>query len=798
MKTYFLRTILIFLLYFNVFPDINSQQINISRIELMPNLPQPYQMRDWKAVAVNYDSLAFNLGATGQYLPLSTIIYNTINYPEHPTFGLQSYVGTNNPPGREAINLMPAVIGATLSGIDKSDQYGYNWVLMCEEFFNRRPEQNVYLNGPVSNTGDDWWYETMPNVFFYQMNYLYPHTGHFDYQFVTVADRWLEAVRAMGGNDAPWQQAYMNYRAFNLATMTPLTTGVLEPEAAGTIAWILYQAYGVTGDPKYRKGAEWAMEFLNSLNSNPAYELQLSYGAYMAARMNAELGTTYDLEKMVNWCFDIGPLREWGAVVESWGGIDVQGLIGEAMEAYPGYVFYMNAVEQAGALVPLVRYDDRFARAIGKWTLNVANATRLFYSAYLPDTMQDNETWTQQYDPHSSIAYEALREYPGGPYGTGDAMNGNWAQTNLGLYGSSHAGILGALIDTTDVQGILKLNLLATDYYHNGAYPSYLFYNPYAVEKTVIVNFTGGPFDIYDAVSNQVIITNASGNTSIPLPADGAIIAVLLPAGSAIGYDLNKTLVNDIVIDYNSGNTVANYPPRIKAVAASDTLVTINSAINLFCSATDRETPDLTYTWETGGSVVGSGNNLTIISPASPTTLVYKCTVTDGGGLQAVDSVTVSVVETINYPPEIISLTASDRYLELGNTDTILCRATDPNGDPLTFIWTADAGTIVGNDSIAEYFAPDTEGIYYITCVVRDPSGDSASKDLSVLVKDPANHQTGNLVASYEFAGNLLDQSGYGNDGTPLNIEYADDMHGNPSQAVSFTVLNKHDNSCKY
>ena len=204
------------------------------------------------------------------------------------------------------------------------------------------------------------------------------------------------------------------------------------------------------------------MEFLNSLNSNPAYELQLSYGAYMAARMNAELGTTYDLEKMVNWCFDIGPLREWGAVVESWGGIDVQGLIGEAMEAYPGYVFYMNAVEQAGALVPLVRYDDRFARAIGKWTLNVANATRLFIRPTFPDTMQDNETWTHQYDPHSSIAYEALREYPGGPYGTGDAINGNWAATNLGLYGSryvSHAGILGALIDTTDVQGILKLNL---------------------------------------------------------------------------------------------------------------------------------------------------------------------------------------------------------------------------------------------------------------------------------------------------------------------------------------------------
>lgn len=255
MSRYFIRSAILFLLYFYLYQDINSQQITIGRIELMPDMPQPYEMRDWKAVARNYDSLAFNLEAAGQYLPLSTIIYNTINYPEHPTFGLQSYVGSNSLPGREAINLMPAVIGATLAGIDKSNQFGYNWALMCEEFFNRRPEQNVYLNGPVSSTGDDWWYETMPNVFFYQMNYLYPHTGDYDYQFVTVADRWLEAVRAMGGNDAPWQQAYMNYRAFNLATMTPLTTGVLEPEAAGAIAWILYQAYDVTGDSKYRKGA---------------------------------------------------------------------------------------------------------------------------------------------------------------------------------------------------------------------------------------------------------------------------------------------------------------------------------------------------------------------------------------------------------------------------------------------------------------------------------------------------------------------------------------------------------------
>jgi hypothetical protein len=43
---------------------------------------------------------------------------------------------------KEAINVIPAVVGASLVGIDKSDQYGYNWPLLCEEYFNRRPAEN--------------------------------------------------------------------------------------------------------------------------------------------------------------------------------------------------------------------------------------------------------------------------------------------------------------------------------------------------------------------------------------------------------------------------------------------------------------------------------------------------------------------------------------------------------------------------------------------------------------------------------------------------------------------------------
>lgn len=98
----------------------------------MPNFPQPYLMRDWRQTAINYDSFIFDFNQTGEYLPLIWWNENTQNYPEHNSFGLHTVVGTTSPNSSEAINLLAAVVGASLSGVDKSNQTGHNWVLMCE------------------------------------------------------------------------------------------------------------------------------------------------------------------------------------------------------------------------------------------------------------------------------------------------------------------------------------------------------------------------------------------------------------------------------------------------------------------------------------------------------------------------------------------------------------------------------------------------------------------------------------------------------------------------------------------
>ncbi|MFA6542511.1 MAG: laminin G, partial [Bacteroidota bacterium] len=520
---------------------VHGQQIVIDRIAQMPDQPQPYFMRSWKTVAKGYDSLVFNLTASGTYLPLNTLNSNTMNYPGSQSFKLQTYVGSPDF-GGEGINCLPAVIGAELAGLDKRNQDGVDWVSMCREWFNTLPSEQIYLNGPRASSGDDWWYETMPNVFFFQLYDLHPEISEFQIQSSIIADRMLASVRGMGGSAAPWTIPNMDHRAWKFSTMTPYDNDVHEPEASGAIAWLLYQEFTKTGEKKYRIGAELAMEFLNARSLNPSYELQLSYGTYLAARMNAEIGTQYNLQKLFTWCFDVGPLRSWGATVGKWGIYDCSGLIGEVNQFDPGYAFLMNTFQQVGALTPVARYDDRYASAIGKWVLNAANAARLFYPKFLPDSLQDSRTWSVQYDPHSYIGHEAMKQSQSNvsPYATGDAMKNNWAETNLALYGSSHVGYLASIVDTTNVPMVLQLDLLATDFGHQPAYPTYLYYNPFDSTVSVSINAGAGSADLYDAAANAFVKTNVSGETSFDIPTHTARVVVLTPSGGTVSYSNGK------------------------------------------------------------------------------------------------------------------------------------------------------------------------------------------------------------------------------------------------------------------
>ncbi|HPI04836.1 MAG TPA: PKD domain-containing protein [Saprospiraceae bacterium] len=770
-------------------------QVAIPRVDLMPNQPAPYNVRDWKQVALRYDSFVYDLTKTGQYLPFVHINQAGVNYPENPTFRMHTYVGTNSPQGNEAINVLPSLVSASLVGADKTNQYGRDWLLMSQDFFNKANGENLYLNNAGASSGGDWWYDLMPNVFFYQLYDLYPNMGgEADYQFGAIADQFLASVRAMGGSDAPWEPAYMNYRAWKFKTMEPNANGVKEPEAAGAYAWVLYNAWKETGNPEYLKGAEWSIEFLNNWTSNPSYELQLPYGTYTAAKMNAELGTKYDIEKMVNWSFNRGELRGWGTIVGTWGGFDVSGLVGEANDNGNDYAFQLNGVHQAAALAPMVRYDKRFARAISKWILNLSNATRLMYPGFLPSNLQDAVAWSNANDPQQVIGYEALREkYQNlSPYSTGDALQGGWAATNLSLYSTSSIGYLGSIVKKTNVDKILQIDLLKTDFYGAEAYPTYLYYNSYSTVKAVQIDVGITPVDVYDALTETFVSLNATGLINLYIPGNQSFMVALAPAGGEVTYDKNRMLIDGIVVDFNQHGQAYNLSPRIQGLAAAKNPVESGDSTAVYATVFDGDSQDINYEWSTtSGTISGSGPTVQLVTPATEGNAEVRVIATDPEGNKDTATLIISVVAEINEAPQIVEIQKSAPFVAPAGTVQLTCLANDGNNDPLTYLWTADGGTFSGSGSSVEWTAPATEGIFHITVRVTDDEGLFAQASTNILVK-VFEAVSENIVAHYPFTGNANDVTGHNLHGTANGAVLTADLDGVPQSAYYFNGGSQH------
>lgn len=79
------------------------------------------------------------------------------------------------------------------------------------------------------------------------------------------------------------------------------------------------------------------------------------------------------------------------------------------------------------------------------------------------------------------------------------------------------------------------------------------------------------------------------------------------------------------------------------------------------------------------------------------------------------------VIADFNFPPEIVSVTAAPSPVEPGGVVDLAVTASDPDGDPLTYDWTATDGAF-GDPTAATttWTAPVLEGDYGITITVSD------------------------------------------------------------------------------
>jgi len=544
------------------------QQQKIARVEQMPNLPQPLEIIDYKALALRFDKTVYDFNAKGKYWPMVWKDKSQKNFPQ-TVVGLYTALGdvrqgTNNKGMfHEALATMGATLGASLVGIDKSKATPYNYVGMLKNYFNKDTGWNIMMNNTCPEVallgggyGRDWWYDVYPNLLFYAVYAKYPKEAGFREIARTIADQFYKADLILNGN--------YDYSYFDYGQMKPMKNTICaQPDAAAGHAWVLYSAYTKFGDPKYLKGAISAMKALESQKINPTYELLMPFGAYLAARMNSEQAQNFDTNKMLGWSFDgTAVCREgWGVLVGNWNGTDISGIVGSTVD-HGGYGFLMNTYDAAWPLVPMVRYDQSYATAIGKWMLNAANASRFFYPQYMPD---DHETIPDLAEVTKGvIGYEGMIKQSSysahadlkGPVAQGDGPlwvpGKNPDVSQFSVYGSGHVGIFGSIIKNTNVNGILKLDLLATDFYHAKAYPTYLYYNPYTSTKTVSIALAKSKkVDLYDTVSGTFVARAVTSKSAIPLAANSAAVIVVVPAGGKKTVSGTKMSIGGVVVDYH-------------------------------------------------------------------------------------------------------------------------------------------------------------------------------------------------------------------------------------------------------
>lgn len=83
--------------------------------------------------------------------------------------------------------------------------------------------------------------------------------------------------------------------------------------------------------------------------------------------------------------------------------------------------------------------------------------------------------------------------------------------------------------------------------------------------------------------------------------------------------------------------------------------------------------------------------------------------------------------EEENNNPTVTSVTVAPTSVGAGGIATVTVTASDPDGDALTYAYTATGGAITGAGNVATWTAPSTEGAYSVTVTVSDGKGGTAT-----------------------------------------------------------------------
>ena len=187
-----------------------------------------------------------------------------------------------------------------------------------------------------------------------------------------------------------------------------------------------------------------------------------------------------------------------------------------------------------------------------------------------------------------------------------------------------------------------------------------------------------------------------------------------------------------------------NQTPITLACAASPTSVFPGDPVSVTATAGGLD-PKLNAVYSFSGSgITANGATASVATAAlAPGVQTVNCGVKEGKpgkeGLKPWQAASSTASYTVKaYEPPTISCSASPASIKPGENSTITATGISPQNRPLTYSYSASAGTVSGTGTTAEFNSTGAPtGTAAITCSVSDDKGQTASGSTSVTITAP-------------------------------------------------------------
>lgn len=486
----------------------------------IPYLPNNYQYTNWRERATQFNEMLFNMNDYDLmfYEPISK---NT----GREAVGIVTYTDEQRSSEySQALTLIGALLSAEKLNKESIGEEKLNQLVQfVESYYNIENGEGTLLNYQnIKSTDLSFWQQIYPALTYFMLMDRYEATVDSDALLRNIADTWYNVVMDLGGSDGIVD---FNYTGYDFKNMKPFDNGDwTEPDAAAGVALLQYYAFKKFEDRKYIKAATLCMNYLDEFQRNPGYELLYLYLPYLSARLNSVEEYHFNTAKYMEFFFTESDYRhEYGTFKDEFG----TGLIGERTQ-YGGTAYSFQSIVGATAIVPMLKYDQRYAVEVGRYLLQMTQNLNLFYDV-------DDPRYGDLI-PLDKVVKDKKTD-----------------EQRLSVLSGAYLGLLASMIEPTNIEGILKVDLNANDYYvdKDEERPLFLMFNPHEQEQIIQYQVkTEGTVDLYDLVNQTFIEKNVSKQADVKIKSTDAVIVLEIPVDEGDNeYKINRKLERSVTAE---------------------------------------------------------------------------------------------------------------------------------------------------------------------------------------------------------------------------------------------------------